>query len=149
CLVYDPRGGRVSPAIEVHGWIDPPAVGRPYDDPTNIGIQALGVAVRDLDAALERLASVGATLVGRSERDGLGMGAPWAVVRAPDGVTVDVVERDVDDVQLSHLRVTCSDLTRSSEWYAALGWSPLSPSHDVTVEGDVLGLDTRASGRAA
>jgi catechol 2,3-dioxygenase-like lactoylglutathione lyase family enzyme len=139
CLVYDPRGGRVSPAIEVHGWIDPPAVGQPYDDPTNVGIQAIGVAVQEVDAALERLASAGASLVGRSDSDELGLGAPFAVVRAPDGVTVDIVERDVTEVQLAHLRVTCSDLTRSVEWYSALGWSPVSEPRDVTTDGAALG----------
>lgn len=140
-LVYDPRGGRVSPAIEVHGWIDPPAVGAPYDDATRVGIQALGIAVPELDAALTRLGASGAQVVGRSVDDPFSLGGPTAVVRAPDGVTFDVVERgDVSDVQLGHLRVTCSDLAASVAWYGSLGWSLHDGPRTVQLDGSAHGL---------
>src|ERR1700728_1217135 len=49
-FVYDARGPRSSPAIEVQSWIDPKPVGAPPDDPTAVGIQALGFSVPDLAA---------------------------------------------------------------------------------------------------
>lgn len=141
CLVYDARGGRISPAIEVHGWIDPPAVGEPYADPTTIGIQALGVAVPTLEDTLGRLTSVGASVVGRTDDDPLALGGPTAIVRGRDGVTFDLVERrEVRDPQLAHLRVTCADLTRSVEWYSALGWSLVDDPREVQSDGALLGL---------
>ena len=145
CLVYDARGGRISPAIEVHGWIDPPAVGEPYADPTNIGVQAVGVAVPTLDDTLGRLMSDGASVVGRTDDDPLALGGPTAIVRGPDGVTFDVVERrDVRETRLAHLRVTCAELTRSVEWYAALGWSLVEEPRDMAVDGALLGLGPRS-----
>jgi catechol 2,3-dioxygenase-like lactoylglutathione lyase family enzyme len=146
CLVYDPRGGRISPAIEVHGWIDPPAVGAPYDDPACVGIQAIGVTVPNGADAQARLEGLGATPVGRADDDALLLGGPVAVVRAPDGVTFDVVERgDVDGVQLAHLRVTCSDLERSVGWYQALGYTLVDGPRTVQTAGAPFGLESHAS----
>ncbi len=140
-LVYDPRGGRVSPAIEVHGWTDPPAVGKPYDDATRLGIQALGVAVPALDDEVARLESAGARVTGRTDDDPFALGAPTAIVRAPDGITFDVVERaDLSDVQLAHLRVTCSNLDASVAWYGALGWALLDEPRTVTLDGRAYGI---------
>ena len=50
-FIYDGRGPRVAPAIEVHGWLDPRANGVPYPEPNHVGLQAIGLAVPDLDAA--------------------------------------------------------------------------------------------------
>jgi catechol 2,3-dioxygenase-like lactoylglutathione lyase family enzyme len=140
-LVYDPRGGRVSPAIEVHGWIDPPAVGQPYDDVTRLGIQTLGIAVPSVDDALRRFEASGARLGDRDADDPFALGGTTAVVRAPDGVTFDVTERtDVSDVQFAHLRVTCSDLDTSVAWYRALGWSLVDGPRTVLLDGRGFGL---------
>ncbi len=148
CLVYDPRGGRVSPAIEVHGWTDPPAVGTPYDDPTNVGIQALGVAVPELAPAVERLEAEGARTVGRSDRP-LTLDGRAAIVRGPDGVTFDLVEQPgAVEVRLAHLRVTCADLARSIEWYSALGWSLLADPVEVEMDGTAFGLRDATGARA-
>ena len=43
-FVYDGRGPRTSPAIEVQSWEDPPLVGTAQADPLSIGLQAGGVA---------------------------------------------------------------------------------------------------------
>ena len=51
-FAYDRRGPRTSPAIEIQGWIDPPAEGEPYDAPNHVGMHAIGFAVPRLDAAL-------------------------------------------------------------------------------------------------
>lgn len=140
CLVYDPRGGRISPAIEVHGWIDPPAVGAPYDEPTHVGIQAIGVAVPSLDDALDRLDRAGTSVVGRTAVESLLLGGPAAIVRAPDRVTFDVVERaDVRDVRLAHLRVTCTDLGRSVAWYSSLGWSLVDGPSETELDAGAFG----------
>lgn len=140
CLVYDPRGGRVSPAIEVHGWTDPPAVGAPYDHPNRPGIQAIGVAVPDLETAVDRLVDAGGSVGGRVDDEGL-LGGAAAVARAPDGVTFDVVEAPaLTDVHLTHLRVTCSDLDRSVDWYRTVGYVPVEEPSTVELDGEGFGL---------
>ena len=65
-FVYDARGPRTSPAIEVQGWVEPALVGTPADDPLAVGIQALGVAVADVTAGAARLVADGCTVVARS-----------------------------------------------------------------------------------
>jgi len=140
CLVYDPRGGRVSPAIEVHGWTDPPAVGAPYDRPNQVGIQAIGVAVPDLGTALDRLVDAGGSVAGRVD-DGRLLASAAAVVRAPDGVTFDIVETPaVEDVHFAHLRVTCRDLDRSVEWYRTVGYALVDEPSTAELDGRGFGL---------
>jgi len=139
CLVYDGRGPRVSPAIEVHGWIDPPATGQPYDVAWQVGIQAIGVGVPSLADALAGLTRLGAVVVGSTPSDLLSFGGTSAIVRAPDGVCFDVLERPaLDGTRFAHLRVTCTGLERSVEWYTALGWSVIGDGHEVRVPGDVF-----------
>jgi len=122
-FVYDPRGPRVSPAIEIQGWRDPKPVGEAYASPSHVGIQALGIAVPDLAAALVRAEPLGAQRVARS--DAAWLGGTAQSVRTQDGHTLDLVEsRGLGEraSQLRHLRVTCSDLERSLAWYAGLGF---------------------------
>ena len=40
-FLYDHRGGHVSPAVELVEWRTPPTSGTAYEDPTDIGLQAL------------------------------------------------------------------------------------------------------------
>jgi catechol 2,3-dioxygenase-like lactoylglutathione lyase family enzyme len=125
-FVYDARGPRTSPAIEVQEWVDPPLTGTPVDDPTRAGIQALGIAVPDLAATSERLAGAGCIVrgAGTSPFDG----AAWTTVRDPTGVTLDVVEDrslPTGESRLHHLRVTSTDLDASRGWYEGLGFETL------------------------
>jgi catechol 2,3-dioxygenase-like lactoylglutathione lyase family enzyme len=124
-FVYDVRGPRVSPAIEVQGWVDPPLVGTPVDDPTNAGIYALGFSVPDLRRACERLSSAGCVVVGTGASP---FGTAWATLRDPTGVTLDAVE-DASvpeaETRMRHLRITCRDLARSLQWYEGLGFDVL------------------------
>lgn len=121
-FVYDARGPRVSPAIEVQGWVDPPLTGTPVDDPFAAGIQALGLSVPVLDAACKRLVGQGTTVVASGTSV---FAAAWATVRDPTGVTLDLVE-DVavpaDETRMRHLRITVTDLAESLRWYDALGF---------------------------
>ena len=124
-FLYDSRGPRVSPAIEVQSWIDPPLAGTPPDDPTEAGIQALGFSVRDVAASVAQLASLGATVVAPFDQN-------WATVRDPRGVTLDLVEDPTLTTQaarLRHLRISCTDLPASLAWYEGLGFDVIAKSH--------------------
>lgn len=124
-FLYDARGPRISPAIEVQSWIRPPVTGEPPTDPTAAGIHALGFAVPDLAAATERLTRLGCTVVGSAPEASSPFGVSWTTLRDPNGVTLDLVEDatvPADETRLRHLRVTSTDLDASLGWYDGLGF---------------------------
>jgi len=132
-FVYDARGPRTSPAIEVQEWIDPPLLGTPVDDPTRGGIQALGVAVPAVADTTERLLAAGCVVRGggTSPFDG----RPWTTLRDPAGVTLDLVEDatlPAGGSRLHHLRVTCTDLAVSRRWYEGVGFDAVGPATAIT-----------------
>jgi catechol 2,3-dioxygenase-like lactoylglutathione lyase family enzyme len=149
-FAYDHRGPRVSPAIEIQAWVDPPPAGRPYASPHHVGIQAVGVGVADLEVALEHATRMGAAVGGTPGTSEI-LGGRVAMVRDPGGVAVDFVETpDLTrpETRLSHLRVTCRDLDRSVSWYRRLGFHRLEESVAVA-SGARFGLDAEATVRYA
>jgi catechol 2,3-dioxygenase-like lactoylglutathione lyase family enzyme len=143
-FVFDARGPRTSPAVEVQTWADPPLVGTPKTDPTEIGIQAVGVAVPDPEATVDALRAGGATVIGQGQSlIGRGDTAPgrWTTLRHRSGLVVDVVAEDLDlpgPSRLRHLRATVTDLDASVPWYERLGFTVLDRTtiHD----GSALGV---------
>ena len=146
-FVYDVRGPRTSPAIEVQAWVEPPLTGTPLDDPTRVGIQALGFAVPDVDATTKALTASGCAVRGSgpSPFDG----SAWVTLRDPTGVTIDVVEDaaiPAGESRLRHLRVTCSDLEASRAWYEGVGFAALGDAANIT---DMSFLDHDRTGVSA
>jgi catechol 2,3-dioxygenase-like lactoylglutathione lyase family enzyme len=140
-FVYDYRGPRVGPAIAVQGWDDPAPIGEPYREPHHVGIQALGVAVRDLDHTLDRLNRLGATLRGRADSSAA-FGGPAAVARDPRGVTLDIVQTPLlgpNESQLVHVRITCANLGASRAWYTKFGFSVIEEQLDTRLPGSLFG----------
>lgn len=138
-FLYDHRGPRVAPAIEVQSWIDPVLEGLPFAEPRQVGIQALGIAVPALDPAVTASEASGAHVVGRGASQVFG-GPATAIVDA-NGMTLDLVERaDLapGTSRIQHLRITCSDLPASTSWYRGLGFEPIGTEITVT-EGATLG----------
>jgi catechol 2,3-dioxygenase-like lactoylglutathione lyase family enzyme len=121
-FVYDSRGPRTSPAVEVQNWVDPPPVGTPWQEPTAVGLHALGFAVGDLESAAARLQHLGCTVLGSAPSP---FGSRWTAMRDPTGVTIDLVEdasMPPGTSRLRHVRATVADLTRSVRWYEGLGF---------------------------
>lgn len=124
-FVYDRRGPRTSPAIEIQGWTDPAPVGEPSNDPFEVGIKALGFAVPSVDEAVERVSALGCTVIadGDSPLDGR-----HASVLDPRGVTIELVEDPSlgqEATQMHHLRITVADLDESLTFYDMLGFKVL------------------------
>lgn len=146
-FVYDRRGPRTSPAVEVQGWYDPLPVGEPSTDPFEVGIRALGIGVPSVASAVERLRSMGCMLVaeGRSPS-----GEGTAVVLDPRRVTLDLIEDTTLEAgasRLRHLRVTASNLEQSISFYAALGFAVLERL--PIVDGTFLGIAGAPRGHLA
>lgn len=130
-FVYDRRGPRTSPAIEVQGWYDPAPVGTPSTDPFEVGIKALGFAVPSVDDAVVTLTAMGCVVVadGASPFD-----TRHATLLDPRQVTLELVEDaslDVDATQMHHLRITVGNLDASLTFYEMLGF-------DVVQRGDLV-----------
>ena len=141
CFAYDHRGPRTSPAIEIQAWVDPPAEGEPHTSPLDVGLQAFGCAVGDLDAALAKAQNAGATLIGRSAHSEL-FGAASATIRDPNRITFDLVtDSDAPGAtsRLAHLRLGCLDLGASVRWYERLGFTVRRRHDEVAVDAEVLG----------
>jgi catechol 2,3-dioxygenase-like lactoylglutathione lyase family enzyme len=138
-FVYDARGPRISPAIEVQAWVDPPVVGTPYHDPTAVGVHALGFSVPDLGAAVGRLQELGCTALGAGTSP---FDTQWVSVRDGTGVTIDLVDDaavPAGETRMRHLRITVSDLAASLTWYEGLGFSLVD--RGTIDDASFLGLD--------
>ena len=121
-FVYDWRGPRVSPSVEVQEWVSPKMIDEPISDPTRVGMQALGFAVDDVGSAVDRAMAEGSALVWRGLAP---WGADWATLSDPFGTRVDVVaDAGSKDgaARMRHLRITVSDLETSLPWYAGMGF---------------------------
>jgi catechol 2,3-dioxygenase-like lactoylglutathione lyase family enzyme len=116
-FVYDHRGARSAPGVELQQWYEPPLVGRPYDSGDAIGVQALGFTVADVDETVARAVSLGARL-GTGE-------SSWVTLVDPAGATLDLVPGSAE-TELRHVRQTCGDLARSVDWYQAVGFTTAS-----------------------
>jgi glyoxylase I family protein len=141
-FVFDRRGPRTSPAVEVQGWYDPTPVGKPPADGLHLGINALGFAVPSVDASIERLTALGCTVISNGS-------APTdtrsATVRDPRSVTLDIVEdASLNDggSQMHHLRINVASIDDSLPFYEMLGFELLArqaftDGSFAGVEGDV------------
>ena len=142
-FVYDRRGPRTSPAIEIQGWYDPTTVGEPSTDPFEVGIKALGFAVPSVDDAVATLAAMGCVVVadGASPFD-----SRHATLLDPRRVTLELVEDpslDVDATQMHHLRITVENLDDSLAFYEMLGFDVVQRGD--LVDGGFLGHDATTS----
>ena len=146
-FVYDRRGPRTSPAIEVQGWIDPAPVGAPSTDPFEIGIKALGFAVPSVDDAVARLKGMGCTTLadGASPHD-----ERHATLLDSRQVTLELVEDaalDADATQMHHLRITVGNLDDSLPFYEMLGFELIE--RDALTDGAFVGAPGEVDGEYA
>jgi catechol 2,3-dioxygenase-like lactoylglutathione lyase family enzyme len=145
-FMYDYRGGKVSPSVEVQNYMEPPTIGTPSLDPFEIGIKALGITVPDVDETVKKLVAAGSKLIA----SGLSpFGTTWTTVVDPNGITLELIEdRDLaGPSQMRHLRITATDISKSIPWYENLGFR-LIGEVEVT-SASFLGHDGPATGKAA
>jgi catechol 2,3-dioxygenase-like lactoylglutathione lyase family enzyme len=137
-FLYDHRGPRAAPAIEVLEWESPATVGEHPCEPHHIGFSSLGYAVPSLEQARALAEAHGrpwSVLVGWPVRGHDGKAARMLDL---DGVPVEVVERDGAAPVFSHLRINCTDLGASVAWYERLGFAAEVVARSVPADGAVL-----------
>jgi catechol 2,3-dioxygenase-like lactoylglutathione lyase family enzyme len=140
-FLYDPRGPRAAPALELVGWVEPrtePA----GPDLAPSGFTAIGFRVPSLARAELRLRTIGCeTIVMPNGLSVRGQQRPALISTDIDGVTIELVEITPAGTDprggalLSHERMRCSDLDRTIRWYEQFGWQLLArgevPSDDA------------------
>jgi catechol 2,3-dioxygenase-like lactoylglutathione lyase family enzyme len=145
-FVYDYRGGKVSPAIEIQSWIDPALVGTPSLDPFEVGFKSVGFTVPSVDETLVKMTAAGCKVVSTESSP---FGPVWTTVVDSTGVTLELVEDPelAGPSQMRHMRVTAKDLDASITWYENLGFSLID---QVDVDSpSFLGYDGLGKGKAA
>jgi catechol 2,3-dioxygenase-like lactoylglutathione lyase family enzyme len=137
-FLYDARGPRTSPAIEVQNWVDPALVGTPQSDPSAVGLHALGFAVSNFNETVRRLQVLGATVLGSGPSP---FCSRWTTIRDVTGVAIDLVEDASTPrhaTRLRHVRATVADLATSVDWYQKLGFEVVD--RDALDDGSFLGF---------
>jgi len=142
-FVYDYRGPRTSPAIEVQGWYDPAPVGEPSTDPYQIGIKALGLAVPSVTSTVERLVAAGCRVLADTI-------SPFAerhvTLLDPRDVTLELVEDaglGADQSRMHHLRINITSIDASLPFYDSLGFDVIerAPLTDASCFGADASID--------
>ena len=138
-FLYDDRGARNSPALEVVQWDKPAAGGAAYADFAHLGIGSLRLAVPTLDGLAEKIEANGGSVVSALGTDGL-------LILDPDAVYVEVrphagADAGLTTTRISGVRVGVSDLATALAWYGVIGFQPLGAVHEHEV--DVAGTGLR------
>lgn len=128
-FMYDERGPRSAPALELVQWHDPALIARSDLDADAPSFRVIGFRMDSL-TAFPGSGNVESVVVrGRSRK----------AIRTidPDGVTVETVEiasadTDPGSPMLSHERLVVSDLERSVAWYSTIGFVVRPDDDDLT-----------------
>jgi len=139
-ILYDQRGIE-GMAIDLLEWQVPPPTGTPYPTANIPGLARIGVTTTDIDASYQRLITAGVDCYG-SPHDVDVEGVPSMkafVCEDPDGTLIELMTGNEDRISVAI--INCSDLERSTEFYAdLLGFSPLAKFGSGTRDGTGLRL---------
>jgi len=117
-FLYDYRGARRAPGLEVVAWYKPATAGTAYAEFNHAGATSLRLAV---PPGLEQIGEAAARHGGAVEGvlDGGGL-----LLTDPDGVRVEVVaDPALTQTRIDGIRVGCADLDTALAWYAGLGFT--------------------------
>jgi len=142
-FLYDRRGARRSPSLELVEWGARPGLARHrYAQPNEVGMQAVAYTVPSLAAVLSAVEAAGLATGSVSLA-----GADALLFADPDGVNVEVYEdTSLEHAASRHLRLTVSDLDRSRGWYESIGFVTQDQSGEQPCTWVVPGTDVPVAG---
>ena len=136
-ILTDRRGLR-GPAVDLLRWIAPATSGAPYSTLSHLGFRALQFTVEDLDSIATGLDAAGRSSNRRTYRDDHDRSQAVITTRDPGSTALELIG-GAAATTYTGVRVNCSDLDRSVEWYRnALGLAA-APNRVVDI------LDDRAA----
>ena len=123
-FLYDHRGPRTAPAVEVLEWETPATTGAHPAEPHHIGISSLGYAVPSIDLVRLKAALYHRPWTELTAWPVRGSATVAARMTDLDGVPIEFTELAGDGAPVfSHLRINVSDLDASVTWYERLGFA--------------------------
>jgi catechol 2,3-dioxygenase-like lactoylglutathione lyase family enzyme len=137
-FLYDHRGPRTAPAVEVLEWETPATIGEHPAEPHHIGISSIGFAVPSLELVRGRARALGRPWSELANWPVRGQAERAARVTDLDGVLVELTERDGEAPVFSHLRINVTDLRGSVAWYERLGFTAKSTGRIANTGGAAL-----------
>ncbi len=119
-FLYDARGPRTSPGLEMVEWRRPRTLGAAYPTLVHRGMSSVRLDVPDVDDIARRAGEHGGTVVGE-------LGTAALLLRDSDGIHVEVqAAPELPRPRLAGARIGCADLDAALGWYDALGFRPVA-----------------------
>jgi catechol 2,3-dioxygenase-like lactoylglutathione lyase family enzyme len=137
-FLYDHRGPRTAPAVEVLEWEAPATTGAHPAEPHHIGISSLGYAVPSIDRVRAKAARHGRPWTELPAWPVRGSATAAGRTTDLDGVPIELTERAGDAPVFSHLRINVTDLDASVAWYERLGFTAKATARSAAAGDDVL-----------
>jgi catechol 2,3-dioxygenase-like lactoylglutathione lyase family enzyme len=137
-FLYDHRGPRTAPAVEVLEWEAPATTGAHPAEPYHIGISSLGYAVPSLETVRAKAARHGRPWTELAAWPAHGGATTAARTTDLDGVPIELTERAGEAPVFSHLRINVTDLDASAAWYERLGFAAKAAARSAAADDAVL-----------
>ena len=138
-FLYDHRGPRTAPAVEVLEWETPATTGAHPAEPHHIGISSLGYAVPSIDLVRAKAARHGRPWTELAAWPVRASAKVAARTTDLDGVPIELIElAGVEAPVFSHLRINVTDLDASVAWYERLGFTAKATARSAKTGDAVL-----------
>jgi catechol 2,3-dioxygenase-like lactoylglutathione lyase family enzyme len=145
-FMYDHRGPRTAPAIELLEWESPATSGEHPEQPNHIGLSCLGYAVPSLEDARVQAETLGSRWSAVDDWPVRGRDRRVGRILDLDGVPVELLAGGPAPAVFSHLRINCADLDASLAWYSQLGFTAEAVTRSVRAPGAVLSCASLVTG---
>jgi catechol 2,3-dioxygenase-like lactoylglutathione lyase family enzyme len=134
-FLYDHRGARRSPSLELVTWDKPAMAPKLYAKPNHIGMQTVAYSVPSLAGFEIELDALNRPTGSFSN------GSTTAVLfKDLDGLTVEVHEdASLEKAQSRHVRLCVGELARATAWYEAIGYEVTRAAADESWHWEVPG----------
>src|SRR6202522_3661373 len=138
-FLYDHRGPRTAPAVEILEWETPATTGAHPAEPHHIGISSLGYAVPSIDLVRSKAKRHGSPWTELAAWPVGGRATVAARTTDLDGVPIELTELAGDEAPVfSHLRINVTDLDASVSWYERLGFTAKTTARSAETGDAVL-----------
>src|ERR1700727_2424654 len=138
-FLYDHRGPRTAPAVEVLEWETPATPGAHPAEPYHIGISALGYAVPSIDLVRLKAALYRRPWTELTAWPVRGSATAAARMTDLDGVPIELTELAGGEAPVfSHPRINVTDLDACVSWYERLGFTAKATGRSAEIGDAVL-----------